>query len=83
LKDRAGKFNMQYAIFNKKLFISGFDFTIFLYVILGILGFCFFLWVLYQCCKLAEDTGKSFSEALILASSNPQYDKRLFIELPF
>ena len=27
-------------------------------------------------------TGKSFSEALILASANPQYDKRLFIELP-
>ena len=29
-----------------------------------------------------EDTGKSFSEALILASSNPNYDKRLFINLP-
>ena len=26
--------------------------------------------------------GKSLSEALILASTNPQYDKRLFIELP-
>ena len=26
--------------------------------------------------------GKSFSEALILASVNPQYDKRLFIEFP-
>ena len=26
-------------------------------------------------------TGKSFSEALILASANPQYDKRLFMEL--
>ena len=26
-------------------------------------------------------TGKFFSEALILASTNPQYDKRLFIEL--
>ena len=25
--------------------------------------------------------GKSFSEALILASTNPQYDKRLIIEL--
>ena len=25
--------------------------------------------------------GKSFSEALILASNNPQHDKRLFIEL--
>ena len=28
-----------------------------------------------------EITGKSFSEALILTSTNPQYDKRLFIEL--
>ena len=27
-------------------------------------------------------TGKSFSEALILATSNPQYDKGLFIDLP-
>ena len=27
-------------------------------------------------------TGKSFSEGLILASVNPQYDKRLFIDLP-
>ena len=27
-------------------------------------------------------TGKSFSEALILASTKPQYDKRLFMELP-
>ena len=27
------------------------------------------------------NTGKSFSEALILESTNPQYDKRLFIEL--
>ena len=26
-------------------------------------------------------TGKSFSEALILATTNPQYDKRFFIEL--
>ena len=26
-------------------------------------------------------TGKSFSEALIFASTNPQYDDRLFIEL--
>ena len=26
------------------------------------------------------DTGKSFSEALYLASVNPQYDKRSFIE---
>ena len=27
-------------------------------------------------------TGKSFSEVLILTSNNPQYDKRLSIELP-
>ena len=32
--------------------------------------------------KKATFTGKSFSEALILASVNPQYDKRLFIEFP-
>ena len=32
-----------------------------------------------QCSK--SSTGKSFSEALFLASTNPQYDKRLFIEL--
>ena len=29
-----------------------------------------------------RDTGKSFSEALILASTNPQYEERLFIDLP-
>ena len=28
------------------------------------------------------NTGKSFSEALILTSTNPQCDKRLFIESP-
>ena len=27
-------------------------------------------------------TGKSLSEALIIGSTNPQYDKRLFIDLP-
>ena len=27
-------------------------------------------------------TGKSLSEALNLGSTNPQYDKRLFIDLP-
>ena len=32
--------------------------------------------------NLDFSTGKSFSEALILASVNPQYDKRLFIEFP-
>ena len=29
----------------------------------------------------SQYTGKSFSELIILASTNPQYDKRLFIEL--
>ena len=29
----------------------------------------------------SRSTGKSFSDALILASTNPQYDKKLFIEL--
>ena len=33
-------------------------------------------WFMYYLCS----TGKSFSEALILASVDPQYDKRLFIE---
>ena len=32
--------------------------------------------------KGVRDTGKSLSEALILGSTNPQYDKRLFIDLP-
>ena len=31
---------------------------------------------------LWHDTGKSLSEALILASTNPKYYHRLFIELP-
>ena len=31
---------------------------------------------------LFKHTGKSYSEALILASVNPQHDKRLFIEIP-
>ena len=30
---------------------------------------------------VSDVTGKSLSEALIFASSNPQYDDRLFIEL--
>ena len=29
-----------------------------------------------------SSTGKSLLEALILASSNPQHEKRLFIDLP-
>ena len=37
--------------------------------------------------KLAEGieaaiTGKSLSDAFILTSTNPQYEKRLFIDLP-
>ena len=31
--------------------------------------------------KKSKHTGKSLSEALIFASTNPQYDNRLFIEL--
>ena len=31
--------------------------------------------------KKMKDTGKSLSETLIFASTNPQYDDRLFIEL--
>jgi hypothetical protein len=30
----------------------------------------------------SDNTGRSLSEALILASTNPQYDKILFIDLP-
>ena len=37
-------------------------------------------------CNLIKSTGKSFSEAVtylhILASSNPQYQKRLFMVIP-
>ena len=33
-------------------------------------------------CNNEFPTGKSFSETLILASTNPQYDKILFIDLP-
>ena len=32
--------------------------------------------------NITSSTGKSFSEVLILASTNPRYDKRMFIELP-
>ena len=31
--------------------------------------------------NISLGTGKSFSEALILVSTNPKYDKRFFIEL--
>ena len=44
-------------------------------------------WIYYYleitCKKVLLDTGKSLSEALIFASINPQYDNRLFIELPW
>ena len=33
-------------------------------------------------CHFITYTGKSFSEVLILASNNPQFDKRLSSELP-
>ena len=36
----------------------------------------------YPYAYLLFSTGKSLSEALIFASTNPQYDNRLFIELP-
>ena len=45
--------------------------------------------VFYEECRRTEElkgfklvSGIFFSEALILASVNPQYDKRLFIEYP-
>merc|ERR1712203_1125842 len=34
---------------------GGFDFEIFLYVILGIIAFCVVVWVLYQCCDEDDD----------------------------
>merc|ERR1712008_121143 len=37
------------------IYLFGLDFMTFLYVILGILGFCFLLWFLYKCFELAED----------------------------
>ena len=42
-------------------------------------------WVGYEQARrqgLSIDTGKSMSEALIFASTNPQSDNRLFIKLP-
>ena len=39
-------------------------------------------WVLEFISFSHRITGKSLSEALILGSTNPQYDKRLFMELP-
>ena len=37
--------------------------------------------VILSICLHAVCTGKSLSEALIFASTNPKYDNRLFIEL--
>ena len=37
--------------------------------------------ILIQIGVAITGTGKSLSEALIFASTNPQYDNRLFIEL--
>ena len=31
---------------------------------------------------MTRNTGEALLEALVLASTNPQYDKRLFIDLP-
>ena len=41
-----------------------------------------YLQIIFDKKKPVLHTGKSFSEALILGSTNPQYDKRLFIDLP-
>ena len=41
-----------------------------------------FLLLIYSILFFVLDTGKSLSEVLILASANPQYDKRLSIDLP-
>ena len=35
----------------------------------------------YKPCEKVKDTGKSLSEALFFASTNPKYDDRLFIKL--
>ena len=56
----------------------------FIHISLQIAIFCFILfqeWCVHTTApKYKRGTGKSLSEALILASNNPQYDKRLFIE---
>jgi hypothetical protein len=44
------------------------------------LAYIYLIFFLIKTMK-SDITGKSLSEALILASTNPQYDKRLFIEL--
>ena len=42
----------------------------------------FFVQNIYSIEMKNADTGKSLSEALIFTSINPQYDNRLFLELP-
>ena len=37
---------------------------------------------MYAATGIQLSTGKSFSEALILVTNNPQYVKRLYIDLP-
>ena len=37
---------------------------------------------MYLLSVFCKHTGKSLSEAFFLTSTNPQYDKRLFIDLP-
>ena len=55
--------------------IAMFDAVI--HFVLQFLGFC------YVVARVSKQyTGKSLSEALIFASLNPQYDNRLFMELP-
>ena len=47
--------------------------------------FCEFLcpnFKIHSLIQCQDFTGKSLSKALILGSTNPQYDKRLFIDLP-
>ena len=41
------------------------------------------IWYIRYSLHFLGCTGKSLSEAIFLASTNPQYDKRLFIDLPF
>ena len=42
---------------------------------------CIFIRTLHNRMRQLVNTGKSLSEALIIASTNPQYDDILFIEL--
>ena len=48
-----------------------------------ILAFCLGIWAIFVARKAQDEmhTGYSLSEALILASINPKYDSRFYIEL--